>query len=656
MRSDFARAAILLSLSAAALAQTAALARRPYLQNVRPDGAVVMWTTTGEAGAGRLRYFEEGVAPREVESKVTEWTPEQTGLARVFYQHRAELPGLRANTRYFYRLLVGGADPLPNQPPADLSFITAGPPPFDFLVFGDSGDGGMLQFSLARQIVNEPVQFAIHTGDVAYDEGRFEQYDRFYFQPYWPLMRRAAMFPVPGNHDYGFVSGRAYLAVHDPPAALVPEADRGRYYSFDWGNVHFAAVDSNDPLVAGSDGSGEMLRWLEQDLAATRQTFRVVYFHHPPFPTAVHRENGLCSLALRHLTPILERHGVHLVFSGHEHIYQRTQSRRDSFRGDVGTVYITTGGAGSSVYEPGRDGFIARGAGESHYLRVSVTGTDMIVRAIGLGHKTLDEFRVTPEPRLAREAIVDAAGGRPRLAPGGLVSIYGSDLAPATSLAGSFPMPRQLDQTQVTVGGRPVPLLFVSRNQVNAQLPYGLRPGPTTLRIETALGAVERDIRIEPSAPAVFLIPSRYGMTAAALHADGSPVNDDRPAARGEWIAVYLTGLGVPDRNIEEGIAAPAAPPARAAMQVRVEVGGDGADVAFAGLAPGFAGVAQINFRVPAGIPDGTATLRVAAGAGMSAAVSIPIAGSATAASHRRYFVAPAALAHIPGLPSTNPH
>lgn len=513
-----------------------------------------------------------------------------------------------------YRALIDGRDV---SPLASLTFQTPAPGPFEFLAFGDSGDGGHPQEELARRMMREPAALAIHTGDIAYQEGTFRQFEDFYLRTYWPMMSRIPFFPAPGNHDYVFHDGAAFVALHDLPASGVVAKDRGRYYSFDWGNVDFVALDSNTPFVEALAGRGEMLRWLERDLAATRQEFRVVYFHHTAFPTANYRGDSRCLNVAAALTEILERHGVHLVLMGHEHLYQRTEPRRGAFRGGgIGTIYVTTGGAGSTVYPPGDEPYLVKGAGAYHYLRFRVDERAMQAQVVGLGGEILDEFSISSAPRIELEGVRDAARGRRMLAPGGLASLHGSDLARGDTPAGAFPLPVNLDGVSIRVSGRPAPLLFASRNQVNFQVPVAAGVGEHEVILSTAAGESLTRATVRLVAPAAFVV---------AHAANGALVTPVAPAQPDEWVSVYLTGLGATARPVADGDPAPLGQLISVTQSVRVDLAGLECQVGFAGLVPGFAGLNQINVRIPVQAEEGSRLLRVTAAGGSSDTIPIVI-------------------------------
>ena len=209
----------------------------------------------------------------------------------TFYQFQADLTGLSPGTSYSYRVVVDGQNLTPEP---ERRFRTMAPGPFSFLVIGDSGLGTAPQQSIALQMGAENPDLMLHVGDIAYESGTFEEFQANYFEYYWTLMRRVPFFPVAGNHDTSTEASAPYLALHALPAENVPPEDRGRYYSFDWGDAHFIALDSD--LLATGNASGPMLAWLESDLQqSSGARWRVAYFHHLPYPISHHVDDPICA-------------------------------------------------------------------------------------------------------------------------------------------------------------------------------------------------------------------------------------------------------------------------------------------------------------------------------------------------------------------------
>ncbi len=594
---------------------------QPYVQNVGREAAVVRWVTSGSAGQGQVRYWRDGEAVQFASSRVEEIGASRSGLTHPIYIHHAELRPLKADTLYQYEIRVDGADPLAGT---RHSFRTEGADNFRFLAFGDSGDGGLPQRELAHRMALEDGAFVAHTGDIAYWSGTFDQFESAFFRVYLELLSRMPFFPAPGNHDYEFSDALGYRSLFQPPTQGVPIQGHGRYYSFDWGPAHFTVVDTNTPLTEALAKRDGMLAWLEEDLRRTRQTWRIVMLHHPPFPTSAEKlEDPVSALVKEHITPILERNAVHLVLAGHEHIYQRTDARRGAafVKDSSGTIYVTTGGGGSQHYSPGQASFVAKSAGGSHFLKVDVSRERIRLQAIDLNGNSLDEVAILSRPVVFGPALVDSATHGRIPAAGGLATIYGWNLAPGEHVAHSAPAPMEWEGTRLLLGGRNLGMLYASPMQINLVLPDEAT-GAQVLQVRTRNGEVSMDAEVRAVSPTLFGRLAGGKEWAAALHADGTLVDSQRPAVPGEWISVFGTGLGRVRGAAPYGQVAPAAPPATAMGKVSATVNGYEAVVSFAGRAPGFWGLDQINLQVPA--RGGAGPLRVFADDIGSNSVELP--------------------------------
>jgi uncharacterized protein (TIGR03437 family) len=586
----------------------ATLARYPYLQNMRRDGATITWSTL-EAGRGTVQYSTDASYSLEAVSRVAAVPQSRTGLSYSYYLHRADLTGLQQGTEYHYRVTLDGAV-LPAG--ADLRFRTAGRSDLTFLALGDSGMGGEPQAALARQMAAENAALLVHTGDVVYPAGGHPEYETMFFEPYAELLRRVPLFPCLGNHDYYTGDGAPYLELHSVPTDGVPEPDRGRYYSFDAGNVHFVSIDSNTALNRGPVAAARMLQWLDNDLARSREFWRVVYFHHPPYASGPNDQDPVSQMARNDIVPVLEKHGVELVLNGHEHSYQRTAPLKRGQRSDAAdaTIYVTTGGGGAVLYpnlprdyHAGRDSCF-------HYVRVEVAGGRLTASAVKLGGEIADRFTLSPPPIAGAQAAANSASYTAALAPGGLVSLFGRRLAVQEAQATRTPLPTSLGGTTVTINGRRLPLFYVSATQINAQLPFDML-GRVTLVVTTPNGSVEIPAEVGTVAPAIFVFPSASGATPAVVHANGALVSDAAPARPSEILTVYMTGLGRVGAELVEGQPAPFGPAMLVEHPVEVRIGAASVTPLFAGLAPGYAGLYQVSFRVPVDAATGTVALEI---------------------------------------------
>jgi len=230
---------------------------------------------------------------------------------------------------------------------------------------------------------------------------------------------------------------------------------------------------------------------------------------------------------------------------------------------------------------------------------------------------------VTAPPQI--NAVVDSASLTPELASGELISIFGTNLANAAAQDQSTPLPTNLFGLTVTLNQLPLPLLYVSATQVNAQIPFDFT-GSGSLQVLTPNGSTTVNVTVSNVAPAIFAIPFGQSFLPAATHASGVIVSASVPAQPGEFISIYMTGLGRVNGGINAGDAAPSSPLLTTVAPVQVQLG-TGAPIpsTFAGLAPGFVGLYQVNFQVPQ-LASGTYALTVLAGSATSNPLPLTIA------------------------------
>jgi uncharacterized protein (TIGR03437 family) len=234
---------------------------------------------------------------------------------------------------------------------------------------------------------------------------------------------------------------------------------------------------------------------------------------------------------------------------------------------------------------------------------------------------------------LSPAGVVNSANSAPftaGIAPGEFITLYGANLAPGTETASTVPLPTLLDGVQVTVNGLPAPLNYVSPGQIQALVPYA--SGSTIARIQVinnnvASNAVTEFVNL--TAPGVFTVPPGGTGYGAVLHADYSFVTPQSPAQVGETVSVYLTGLGTVNPLIPDGSAGVFS---QTTNTITADISGVAATVSYAGLAPVWAGLYQINLTVPSGVTAGDNYLDIA-GPDSYASEALISVGSATAVS-----------------------
>jgi uncharacterized protein (TIGR03437 family) len=222
-----------------------------------------------------------------------------------------------------------------------------------------------------------------------------------------------------------------------------------------------------------------------------------------------------------------------------------------------------------------------------------------------------------PPPLINSAGVVNAASflANGPLAPGSFISIFGANLSDSFAQAPTLPLPTDLNATEVLMGGRLMPLSFVSNGQINAIVPFDLAVNAShqVLVLRGSAVSLPEQVSVESSASGVFT-RSNTGTGAGivvAYHGDGSQALVDmaNPASVGDVLVIYATGLGDVDPRLLAGTAPPADPDSLSHVitPVTVTIGDVMAGVQFAGPTPGYPGLYQVQAQVPAGVPTGDA-------------------------------------------------
>lgn len=332
-----------------ATAQT--MTRGPIIEN--PDAlstttSIQWWTNV--SGNSTVEY---GLTPA-LGLSVTVPTAGTCEIGSAGTCHVVPLTALQPGTRYYYRLLTNGVEVQP------VTYFTtmktpADPTPLTFTVTGDWGQGSSALTDVGNQQNLTDPPLILTVGDNAYQNGTQSDWDNNALPAYRNVMRRATFVPVLGNHDLNSVGASNWANSVEIKMFRLPRnggaGNQERWFSFDHGDAHFVALDSNDP------GNPTQRAWLENDLAATTRRWKFVFFHHPPYSCA----SGLFSFGSyenirANWSPLFEEYGVDVVFDGHDHIYERSlymDEYADTFgtpgADGKGTYYIMTGGGGATL-------------------------------------------------------------------------------------------------------------------------------------------------------------------------------------------------------------------------------------------------------------------------------------------------------------------
>jgi uncharacterized protein (TIGR03437 family) len=232
----------------------------------------------------------------------------------------------------------------------------------------------------------------------------------------------------------------------------------------------------------------------------------------------------------------------------------------------------------------------------------------------------------TSTPIVGAGGIVNAASGATTVAPGAFIAIYGSNFAGAATVAPATLYPTQLGGTQVLLGGRPMPLYFTSSGQIDAIVPYDVAPNSAQQVIVqngTAYSQPET-VMVGAAQPGVFA-QNNMGTGPGAILGQkpgGIPALNTaaNPASVGDALLIFCTGLGTVSPPVPAGTAASTSVLSYTDNPVTVTVGGKDAQVLFAGLAPGWVGLYQVNVLVPPGVATGPSVPVVVTAAGAASA------------------------------------
>jgi uncharacterized protein (TIGR03437 family) len=197
-----------------------------------------------------------------------------------------------------------------------------------------------------------------------------------------------------------------------------------------------------------------------------------------------------------------------------------------------------------------------------------------------------------------------------------VLTVYGLRLAPSVQAASSLPLPEAIAGVSATVNGVASPLLYVSPEQLNLQIPYETAVGAAQIMLTSGDQTASQAIDVAAAAPGIFTDSSGAVLPLGSV-------------ARGQLVTLFVTGAGAVSPNIATG-AAPSASASTAGLpkplqSTTVSVGGVPADVQFIGIAPGLVGVVQIDCRVPDAVPLGPQPVVVAIGGIASAPATLNV-------------------------------
>jgi uncharacterized protein (TIGR03437 family) len=242
-----------------------------------------------------------------------------------------------------------------------------------------------------------------------------------------------------------------------------------------------------------------------------------------------------------------------------------------------------------------------------------------ITNSVTLPAGGIEPYTVKPGPQIARVLPAPANVFPLSLAPGMFIAIYGQLLAAQPAQATGLPFPTQLSDAQVSFSGTPILLSYASPAQINGVIPDSATSGIATLMVSNGAGKRTVNVFVEAAVPAIFTLDgSGTGPAAAIKAANNGVVSTTNPLHAGDYVELYATGLGA--TTTQNGLEF-------ANQQPTVTIGGQDCPVTYAGRAPGYVGLDQINCVVPAvpPIPLGALVVVVTSGTRSSNAATLAV-------------------------------
>jgi len=256
-------------------------------------------------------------------------------------------------------------------------------------VIGDYGNNSKGETSVASLVASWEPDLVITTGDNNYPSGSASTIDanigQYYHQfvypytgAYPPGANQNRFFPSLGNHDWVATDAQPYLDYFTLPG-------NERYYNFSVGSVEFFAIDSDIREPDGVDSTSTQAVWLKTQLEASTANWKIIFFHHPPYSSALHGSQLWMRWPFK-------TWGADLVLSGHDHMYERFDIE--------GLTYIVDGLGGASIYDfilPVQ-GSQFRYNGNYGALLIEASLSNLYIRFINIDGQVIDDFTIHASP------------------------------------------------------------------------------------------------------------------------------------------------------------------------------------------------------------------------------------------------------------------
>ncbi len=306
--------------------------------DTKSSKGITWFTTANTSSVVEITTADgEKVSANIVYTDVTEWEGN--------FMHKATVTGLAAGATFRYR--VGNGTLFSDWG----TFVTDnGDDKVNFVAIADVQAGNLENFikgaetAAAAYKVMPDAEFMVNLGDFT-DDSTNEEWD-YYDTAMADINLNSTLVPIAGNHD-GLGVWNWFNNMFNLDTSESVQVLNGVNYSFDYGNAHFAVLNTNDLLSI----SFAQLTWLKNDMNSTDKDWKIVFMHKSPYSLGKDAKWPDALYLQRSLTSVLDSCGVDLVMSGHDHQYLRTKAIKNGKADEDGTVYVLAGTAGAKRYE-----------------------------------------------------------------------------------------------------------------------------------------------------------------------------------------------------------------------------------------------------------------------------------------------------------------
>lgn len=379
------------------------LTKGPYLANPVLGSTTVRWESDTKADF-HVEYGKTKRFGKSTEAKLV-------GRKGNGFLYEAVFKKLKSGQKYFYTV---SSEKFSTK---TVAFISNNPKSrdFSFVVFGDSRSKPQVLKSFSKQINDIKPVAVIANGDLVGKGGDLAGWQSKFFDPLQNVIDHIPLISAVGDHESDNVDGdSALLFTH----FLFPHKEHLKlWFSYDFGNAHFVFLDWRYP------NSKEMEEWFKTDMTKNSKTWNFVVMHRPPYNMGGHH----VSWGKNNWPKLFRDNKIDVVFAGHSHLYERFYPTRPISVPDGWPVtYITTGGAGASLYEANPNKILAFTKSINHFLNVAITNKKITIKAVGVDGMTIDSVSWSKEKGAFDKAFLSSVKAQEEF---DIINVFNSEIS-----------------------------------------------------------------------------------------------------------------------------------------------------------------------------------------------------------------------------------